>query len=324
MTADSASSFAGPHASIWRAFAQGLSKPSACSLATACLTAAALCVWAATTIEPDFMIRHGWIFADSARDPHVTATQRALLLNADRGEKPSLLLLGNLARRAAIDDKALRDEFAAVQIEDQRVFDLRTPDQTLWETLTLIDRIPRAAHGRAALVLVPDALEASPHDLALARRQPRLALRSPSVQIELDMLNRSDENLRGQYFYDNHVYFLNHAVTAVTNLWRGAPAADESTGMPPRPLADTAYSLEYVEVNLATLDRLLARLTRDREFRAVIEFQVDEAPPYLDELQALADKWRAPLVVAPAAAEPGGRLSPQATAALTTLSRHPN
>ncbi len=259
-----------------REFWRGLTQPSGLSVAAACVVAAAAFGFCANFVTADWMARHGDLFAWGTDDVHAAVTQKALSLAMPTSGHPRILLLGDLASDVNVSAELASAAVAKAGEQKARMIDLRTPDQTLWETLSIVDQTRRGFEGGAVLVLCHSALEAGPDVLRELDRHPRIGLHSPSVFLELHRAKITSSPLRQNYFVDNHNYLLARAPAAMMNLssqvtgrTRASAIAGRHTESETR-LGGGRRHDSHLDTNLATLDRLVERLQQRQWLRSAL------------------------------------------------------
>lgn len=264
--------------SVGRALIRGLTQPSAASLVMTCTVASALCLAAFHGLNETWMIRHGMLLAAGPHDVHVAVTRRALEIRMAAPASNRVLLLGNLASDRLCDEDALSQQIGAAAGADLNVADLRTPHQTLWETLALVDQTPRGSAGAAVLAISPAALLAGADVLAALDEHPMLGLRSPSYYIELHLAGIATPPLLYNYFFDNHAFLFNRGWIAASNLWKSPDGSAQQSAptmeAPEHPLlsaiAEGRVGTAHLDNNLEALKRVLVRLGQGRRLRPIL------------------------------------------------------
>lgn len=293
-------------------FFSGLTKPTALSLLVAILVAVAIWATGASIVTKSWMAEHGEWFTDGPDDIPGVVTQQALAMTA---KPPAVVIAGHLAGNRLAPD-----------IQDNRlgrVVDLRTPSQTLFETLDLLDQLPAGSPARIVLVISSESLQTS--TLQYIRRQSRRRIGVRSTAATVMRLQRGVEvvGLRGNYFVDNQSYLISRVPVTARNLvrrWLGKEAPSRGQTLPtpgPDKVHPTDDAGALVGKNLASLEQILNRLDR-RDLRSEnLVFWTDDPQGDCElrqQLEAVVRRhavkfWIANTQTAAVSGLPGGLLS---------------
>lgn len=252
-----------PRAAAWLLdFCSGLVQPTPLSLLVAIVVAIVVSVACATIVTEAWMAEHGALFTDGQADIYGTVTREALALATCRSDRPAVLLAGSLT------GDRWSPETDPCEEDSPRVVDLRTPSQTMFESLGLADQFPTGSLEYVVLVVTPETLRMGTDRLTDLHGRSRIGVRSAAATVLLMQRGVPTITLRGNYFVDNQAYLLSRTPIFARNVLRdllGMKAASVEIPFEASysPQADSgARDEETVQKNLESLDRLLGRIDR--------------------------------------------------------------
>lgn len=284
------------------AFVDGLVSASPLSAAVMVVTMAILLSLPAIIITPGFMRDHGLQFVpDDRNDFDAFSSVRAMQMQNYRGPEPIIVIVGASTTRDALASDHLSAALASNGTRSAQVFKLTGSNQSLWDSIAMLDAIPPGARGVALIGVTPGSFTVNPERLRASASQGRHAFRSHTYDDELQRMGIAPARRYGIYLFDNLKFFLARSHAIARNIMHGgAPSYSErivgrATSVPPSRWREVG---EYLSTRFrsyddnrhygeAALERALARLTTSTGIiPVVVEAPVN--PRFVTEFNQLA------------------------------------
>lgn len=265
----------------WRAFGDGLVRPTRWSLLIAILVAILVSTLCANVVDETWMTRHGQWFSAGEGDARADVTLRALSMRTAAPQSKPLLVLAGHAIPLPMDQEPRAERSQRRSGDGCELIDLRTPRQTLYESFSLLDQIPSSAAGRVLFMATPESFGGREDAHSEMVQRTRIGVRSASASIDLMHQGVAVVPLRGNYFVDNQSYLLSRAPIAVENALNRMARRnifDPSRHLveeAPRVGDDDFPDLATIADKIETLGRLLDRLDFLGFPRTVVIFHSD-------------------------------------------------
>lgn len=298
----------------FRAFCEGLTRPSGLSVFIAIFVAAASLIFGSSTIDENWVIHRSPVLRQDVNHERDLITRRALELRTMESDRPIVILVGR-GDLGSEPNVAKMPSFGSDHAP--AIFDLRTSSQIVWESLAICDQVQRDIVGKLVLYLNLTMLDVGIEEAVQLDRQPDYGFRSASLAVELQKLGRSTVPLRNVYFLDNYSYLIRRLPLVSSRSPTGnsqqlsQPESQSQSIQEPRSV--NRHETGNLTRNLPVLESMLERLSISRTLSVSIVFDIprldvdgiapeatSELRQAIDNVRTLAERYQIELTERPA------------------------
>lgn len=224
---------------MWmRDLAVGLTTPSPLAAGVAIGLTLAACAWAVLLITAARVAAQGRTYLASSAEDYDAVASADLLAFQHRTPVPEVLVvLGGSTARASLLEEDLRGLNDATA--RRAVLKLCTSRQSLWETLALAEQLDGPLRGHAIVGVGPSLFAMGDEMLTSWARQPRLGVRSDSLDRAQASRGLPLRSRTGVYALDNAPFLLARRRRLVEALF----------GIPGPPFVDSVYQRAPAQVS---------------------------------------------------------------------------
>ncbi len=215
------------------AFIEGLTRPSLPALAGMILVAGAslaACFW---LITPELFSGPGYgYFVENVNDEYSFISADVLRLQQNPPDDPVVLYFGTSSLREALSSRGHLEELLQERLDRKvKVLNLTAGGLTHWEITAMLDGLLEDIKGVVVLPCSPAVLNESGDRLDEITQSPRLALFSPDLQEERELLGFEKRGeLSGNFFRDNYRFFVARLVPVLRHALKGRQWRDFHAG----------------------------------------------------------------------------------------------
>lgn len=239
---------------------KSLVTPSIVSIAVATFLCIAVVLTVFFGLSPAFMMSpaHAYLATDSF-DDHVFVYSRAEQLAHSNAKTKKLILFGASSLRASLNEDAFK-LFITREIDTPvEIYNFSASAQTLWESISLADKLPDGSEGVVVLSLGPGRFSYNKSVLSTLLTQSNLAFTGASFDEELSRAGLKVPTRSGNYFWDNRIFFLSRYYAFISNIIIGPPVQGHGyVGRAP-------ISADRLSRNVRNRERHLSRLQDNLE-----------------------------------------------------------
>ena len=215
----SSSAFIADLPESFSAFTAGLIKPSLTAIMTAVVAFIFSGLWFLQSAE-DLVAGYPQLLASGPGDDYAFITAAALNVADTKPSRRGVAVLGASCLRAATDEVKIESELQNADISE-RVFNLTTRGQSLWESIAIADYIVPGFGGVLLIDTNPLRFARGLSTLETIMRNQRVGFRSPIlVELALDA-NIPATPATGYYAWDNRIYLRTRLNKVFKNLLLG-------------------------------------------------------------------------------------------------------
>lgn len=215
----SSSTFIADLPESFSAFTAGLIKPSLTAIMTAVVAFVFSGLWFLQSAE-DLVAGYPQLLASGPGDDYAFITAAALNVADTKPSRRGVAVLGASCLRAATDEVKIESELQNADISE-RVFNLTTRGQSLWESIAIADYIVPGFGGVLLIDTNPLRFARGLSTLETIMRNQRVGFRSPIlVELALDA-NIPATPATGYYAWDNRIYLRARLNKVFKNLLLG-------------------------------------------------------------------------------------------------------